>query len=521
MSRSGRRAATVALVAGLASLILVFAAPNIANACGIPPAGDTDCDGLLDGVDPCPNDALNACFGTIAVDRATGKDVRLNANLGSAPCTGPRTDCRGLVWNADFDSNTGSSAGCDLGGGCPVDATGVFGCTDVQTEEIFKCEHYDDLSPPEMQYSFDVPNGTYIVNLLFMNSYSQTPTVGSRIFSVAIEGTVPPQLDHFDQVAAAGGSEIPVVRAAIATVSDGNGLQIQFQHNGTENPAIKGIEVMRQGVCGDGVTDDTEACDGGGCCDASCQIVAAGTECRAVAGVCDQAESCDGVSAACPADAKSTAVCRAGAGGCDADESCDGVTDDCPADQLQPAGTVCRAAAGACDLDETCDGSTNVCPPDAKSTAVCRAAADVCDIAESCDGTADACPPDAVQPAGGTCRAAAGVCDAPESCDGTNPTCPADQKSTAVCRAAAFPCDGVESCDGIGDDCPPDILASAGTVCRAAAGACDLDETCDGSTAVCPPDAKSTAVCRAAVDVCDVAESCDGSTDACPADVVV
>jgi cysteine-rich repeat protein len=60
--------------------------------------------------------------------------------------------------------------------------------------------------------------------------------------------------------------------------------------------------------CGNGVPDAGEACDDGNladgdCCSSACQIEPAGTTCRAVAGACDVAETCDGTSLACPADA--------------------------------------------------------------------------------------------------------------------------------------------------------------------------------------------------------------------------
>jgi len=159
-------------------------------------------------------------------------------------------------------------------------------------------------------------------------------------------------------------------------------------------------------------------------------------ECRPAAGVCDLAETCTGTSAACPADAKSTAVCRPAAGVCDVTESCDGVHDTCPADAAQPAGTVCRPAAGACDLAETCDGSSV------------------------------ACPPDAFQPAATTCRASTGACDPAEQCSGTSASCPADVR--AADSDGDGVCDLLDNCpnvpnpdqadsdhDGIGDACDP------------------------------------------------------------------
>lgn len=75
--------------------------------------------------------------------------------------------------------------------------------------------------------------------------------------------------------------------------------------------------------CGDGIVQPGEACDPGPggvapCCDATCQLVAAGTTCRPAAGPCDAAEACDGNSAECPADARKPdgASCDAGAPPC-------------------------------------------------------------------------------------------------------------------------------------------------------------------------------------------------------------
>ncbi|HSQ00416.1 MAG TPA: hypothetical protein VL049_24615 [Candidatus Dormibacteraeota bacterium] len=246
-------------------------------------------------------------------------------------------------------------------------------------------------------------------------------------------------------------------------------------------------------------------------------------ECRAAAGACDVAESCDGVGSACPADAflPATTTCRAAAGTCDVAESCTGTSADCPADAFAPATVECRAAAGPCDLAENCPATSASCPPDAKSTALCRAAAGGCDVAESCDGIADACPADGVLPASTVCRAAAGACDVAESCDGIGVDCPADVLGAAgvPCRPAAGACDVAETCTGTSVACPADALQPSTVECRASAGPCDVAESCTGAAPDCPADAKSTALCRAAASVCDLAEYCDGSGDACPADV--
>ena len=65
---SSHKSLSLSLLAFIASLTLNLAAPAGAQAvCGLPPAGDADCDGMVDALDPCPSDTLNRCSGgTIA-----------------------------------------------------------------------------------------------------------------------------------------------------------------------------------------------------------------------------------------------------------------------------------------------------------------------------------------------------------------------------------------------------------------------------------------------------------------------
>ena len=141
-----------------------------------------------------------------------------------------------------------------------------------------------------------------------------------------------------------------------------------------------------------------------------------------------------------------------------------------PGGVIQPAGTVCRVAAGPCDVDETCDGVTADCPADKLAAAgtSCRASAGDCDVAETCAGTSAFCPTDGFKQAGTVCRAAAGVCDVAESCTGTNATCPVDSlaASSTVCRAStdSNKCDPAESCTGSSVSCPTDVVYTAPTV---------------------------------------------------------
>ena len=275
-----------------------------------------------------------------------------------------------------------------------------------------------------------------------------------------------------------------------------------------------------------GPCDVADTCDG---VSAFCPAdgFAQGTECHASTGACDPAEVCDGASASCPADVVATAgtECRAPAGGCDVAETCDGVSTTCPSDAIATPGTVCRAPSGACDVAETCDGSTVVCPTDAfvPGGTECRAPAGVCDVAESCTGSSAACPSDQFV-SGVECRGSAGICDVAESCDGAHAACPADGFAVGVvCHASTGGCDPAETCNGSSIACPSDAIAPEGAVCRAPAGGCDVAEHCDGASTACPADEIATAgtMCRGVAGFCDVAEQCDGASVACPTDAFV
>ncbi|MCW5891397.1 MAG: hypothetical protein KIT14_12720 [bacterium] len=259
-------------------------------------------------------------------------------------------------------------------------------------------------------------------------------------------------------------------------------------------------------VCGNGIVEAGEQCDGGACCNA-CSFRPNTFPCRPAAGDCDLAETCTGSSATCPADVKSTATCRPAAGDCDVAESCNGTSNTCPADQFKPVETPCRAAAGVCDVAEACTGTSATCPADAKSTAPCRPAAGDCDVAEVCNGVSNTCPADQFKPASTPCRAAAGVCDLAETCTGSSATCPADAKSTAPCREAAGECDVAETCDGVGNACPADAFAENGTLCGAGGDLCTSGGTCESG------------VCAGAGQpvVCPACESCDPGTGDCVA----
>src|SRR5579875_2063166 len=245
-----------------------------------------------------------------------------------------------------------------------------------------------------------------------------------------------------------GGQEA-AVRLGIPTQDTSNGAG-QYPGSPARTAASDGHFVtVTLSACGDGIVEPGEQCDlgtaqngaPGSCCTSTCTLAPSGTVCRPAAGVCDQAETCDGTQPTCPPD-----VFLGSTGG----------------------SFVCRPAAGPCDVAEVCDGTGPDCPPDqfAGPLTVCRPAVGPCDVAELCTGTSASCPADAFAPPTTVCRPAAGPCDVAEVCDGASPTCPADAKSTGVCRAAGGPCDAAETCDGIHDDCPADAVLPGNSVPR-------------------------------------------------------
>ena len=111
-------------------------------------------------------------------------------------------------------------------------------------------------------------------------------------------------------------------------------------------------------ACGNGIVQSGEACDGGACCLENCTFASSATTCRGSAGVCDSAENCSGSASTCPVDARSNAVCRpAVSPECDVVESCDGAAVECPIDVL----VGCADDDGADCTQPSCDVSFDDC----------------------------------------------------------------------------------------------------------------------------------------------------------------
>ena len=106
-------------------------------------------------------------------------------------------------------------------------------------QALFANERWDPVTAPEMQWTFDVPDGNYFVRLYMGNGYAGTGTEGQRVFDISMEGQL--VQNNLDLVAAFGNAtggmfEYPV------TVNDGV-LNIEFGHV-VENPLINAIEIL-------------------------------------------------------------------------------------------------------------------------------------------------------------------------------------------------------------------------------------------------------------------------------------
>lgn len=191
-----------------------------------------------------PQDTFQAIFKDIEVT-ATGAEsgtlYRVNAG---GPLIAATDD--GPDWAADTSGAPSPfliEAGTNLtaSGGVTPGAT----VSDEVPAALFSTERFDFSFDPAVQYAFDVvPGGTYDVRLFLGNSFLGTSEAGDRVFDVAIEGDVLPNLDNID-LSAQFGHLVGGVISNTVTVSDGT-LNIEFLH-GVENPLINGIEIVQIG----------------------------------------------------------------------------------------------------------------------------------------------------------------------------------------------------------------------------------------------------------------------------------
>jgi hypothetical protein len=146
-------------------------------------------------------------------------------------------------------------------------------------------------------------------------------------------------------------------------------------------------------VCGNGVVEGTEQCDGGACCSNDCTFASAGTTCGGSAAACDALDTCNGSGGCVDRIDPVGTVCASANGICDPADTCDGVNRTCPV-TVASAGTACGGSNAECDALDTCNGSGGCVDNVDSAGTVCRPGVDGCDVAETCTGSSTSCPVD-------------------------------------------------------------------------------------------------------------------------------
>lgn len=150
--------------------------------------------------------------------------------------------------------------------------------------------------------------------------------------------------------------------------------------------------VVETAVCGDGIVEGQEQCEGGPCCDAACRLRGPDQVCRPAAGECDLSEYCTGTASACPEDKKSPdlTTCTDDANPCTADYCLAGR---CEHPSAPKNGTPCDDGQ-YCSVGETCvngscgNGLPRSCGPELECGLwTCDETTDQCVLMVDPDGT--------------------------------------------------------------------------------------------------------------------------------------
>ncbi|MGI9173836.1 MAG: malectin domain-containing carbohydrate-binding protein [Rhodothermales bacterium] len=144
----------------------------------------------------------------------------------------------GPDWMADTDASAFRTNGSRTAGHGLPNATDASVPPGTPTS-LFETERWDPPQAPEMQWSFPVDDGAYLVRLYLMDGFQGTDEAGQRIFDITVEGaTAANDLDLAGQY----GHKTAVALEFATTVSDGS-LTIGFVH-ATQNPLVNAIEIL-------------------------------------------------------------------------------------------------------------------------------------------------------------------------------------------------------------------------------------------------------------------------------------
>ncbi|KDO17533.1 hypothetical protein SPRG_16920, partial [Saprolegnia parasitica CBS 223.65] len=248
---------------------------------------------------------------------------------------------------------------------------------------------------------------------------------------------------------------------------------------------------------------------------------------KSTGGPCDAPDYCDGRGHCVDMYQSNKHVCRRAADVCDEAETCTGVSGDCPSNSFARKGIECtsigKSSGGACDSVDRCDGHGKCIDHFKGTNHLCRKPVDVCDEPEYCSGECGVCPDDLAAPVGKVCteigKSSGGKCDGVDVCDGRGRCIDTFLHSSVVCRHASDICDVPEYCTGYVGKCPHDKFASRTTECtpigESSDHACDGVDYCDGH-GKCVDHFEKDTLCHVAEDLCDTNLFCNGAHASCP-----
>lgn len=147
--------------------------------------------------------------------------LRVNAGLYTA-----YTNADGLVWLPDqgFD------------GGDTIERDPSVMISETKDPALFRSEHYGMSS-----FSCKIPNGKYVANLFFAETFDGITGPGQRVFSFNVQGH---EFKDFDVWVKAGGPNRAYIESVPVQVTNGI-FRIDFTSN-LENPEINAVEIISQ-----------------------------------------------------------------------------------------------------------------------------------------------------------------------------------------------------------------------------------------------------------------------------------
>ncbi|MFK7857201.1 MAG: malectin domain-containing carbohydrate-binding protein [Granulosicoccus sp.] len=191
--------------------------------------GSYDLQLLVDDGDSTAADTVTV---VVAGDENSDSNIVYRINAG-----GPRIFAEDGDWLSDSASAQYVSTGFTWKSSAKIDTSGI---TTAVPAQLFGSERYDRAGGAELKWKLPVTPGEYVVRLYFAEIYFGAMKVGGRVFDVTVEDQLVAGIDVFASV----GANTAMMQSF--TVQADDTLDIQLTRV-LQNPAIKGIEVLKSG----------------------------------------------------------------------------------------------------------------------------------------------------------------------------------------------------------------------------------------------------------------------------------